>query len=277
MPRPRRTDKRTEAAVEDHPYERLSPATENYLLCLYKMREDLEFPTITQLTDYLRQLPATESLGTSVPSVAGMIRRMQKQDLVQLDTHKRIQFTKHGLRLGEYMAKRHRLAEWLVVRLIGMDLHRAHMEAHRLEHGMSPEFQERLMERLGCPKRSPFGRPIPRIGQVYKPANRLTLSEVPVNETYIVDRVPEDDIDLLRFLVESLIIPDEEITVLDAAPYLGVLAVANSNDQVSIGYDVAGKILVRPPVTNESRGNCAKMLICNNPTRAVLNKTIISS
>lgn len=37
--------------------ERLSPATENYLLCLYKMREDSEFPTITQLTEYLRQLP----------------------------------------------------------------------------------------------------------------------------------------------------------------------------------------------------------------------------
>ena len=31
--------------------ERLSPATENYLLCLYKMREDLEFPNVTQLTD----------------------------------------------------------------------------------------------------------------------------------------------------------------------------------------------------------------------------------
>ena len=226
--------------------ERLSPATENYLLCLYKMREDLEFPTITQLTDYLRQIPATESLGTSVPSVAGMIRRMHKQDLVHLDADKRIQFTKHGLRIGEDMARRHRLAEWLVVRLVGMDLHRAHAEAHRLEHGMSLDIQQRLMERLGSPKRSPFGRPIPGMGQVYKPANSLTLSEASVDETYIVDRVPEDDIDLLRFLVESLIIPDEEITVLDAAPYLGVLAVANSNGQVSMGYDVAGKILVRP-------------------------------
>ena len=93
--------------------------TENYLLCLYKMNEDSEFPTITQLTDYLRQLPATESLGTSVPSVAGMIRRMRKQGLVNLDTGKRILLTKQGLAIGEDMARRHRLAEWLVVRLIG--------------------------------------------------------------------------------------------------------------------------------------------------------------
>ena len=227
--------------------ERLSPATENYLLCLYKMREDFEFPTVTQLTEYLRQLPATESLGTTAPSVAGMIRRIQKQGLVELDTEKRIQLTEHGLEIGEDMARRHRLAEWLVVRVIGMDLHRAHMEAHRLEHGMSPEFQERLMERLGYPTKSPFGRRIPGMGQAHKPTDGLTLDVAPASTTYIVDRVPEDDIDLLRFLVESLIIPDQEITVLEATPYLGVLAIATSGGQVSIGYDVARKILVRPP------------------------------
>ena len=43
---------------------RLSPGTENYLLCLYKLWEDDEIPTITQLTDTLRQLPDTEGLGT---------------------------------------------------------------------------------------------------------------------------------------------------------------------------------------------------------------------
>ena len=40
--------------------DRLSPGTENYLLCLYKLLEDSEIPTITQLTDTLKQLPTTE-------------------------------------------------------------------------------------------------------------------------------------------------------------------------------------------------------------------------
>ena len=44
---------------------RLSPGTENYLLCLYKLWEDDEIPTITQLTDNLKQLPEAEGLGTS--------------------------------------------------------------------------------------------------------------------------------------------------------------------------------------------------------------------
>ncbi len=228
--------------------ERLSQTTENYLLCLYKMREDQEFPTITQLTDYLRQLPATESLGTSVPSVAGMIRRMQKQGLVKIDRDKRVQLTEYGLEIWEDMARRHRLAEWLVVRLIGMDLYRAHMEAHRLEHGMSPEFQERLIERLGRPKRSPFGRPIPGMAGDDQPADRMALDLAKEGDAYVVARVPEDDIDLLRFLVESEIIPDREITVAQAAPHLGVFKIATATEEVSIGYNVARKILVRPSV-----------------------------
>ena len=176
-----------------------------------------------------------------------MIRRIQKQGLVELDTEKRIQLTEHGLEIGEDMARRHRLAEWLVVRLIRMDLHRAHMEAHRLEHGVSPTFQERLMERLGYPEKSPFGRPIPGMARAHKATDSLTLDVAAVTAPYIVDRVPEDDINLLCFLVESLIIPDQEVTVLEATPYLGVLTMATSTDQVSLGYGVARQILVRPP------------------------------
>ena len=225
--------------------ERLSSGTENYLLCLYKLWEDSEIPTITQLTDTLKQLPIAEGLGTSVPSVAGMIRRMQRQVLVDIGPDKRIRLTKKGLEGAEDIARRHRLAEWLVVRLLGMDLYQAHNEAHRLEHGMSKEFEEKLVERLGYPKRSPFGRPIPGSGAPRMPANALTLDGATTDVTYIVERVPEEDAKLLRFLSESMIVPDNNITVLEATPYLGVLKVATQGDEVSIGYNVARQILVR--------------------------------
>jgi len=225
---------------------RLSPGTENYLLCLYKLWEDDETPTITQLTDSLRRLPETEGLGTSVPSVAGMIRRMQRQNLVEVGQDKRIRLTGQGLEGGEDIARRHRLAEWLVVKLLGMDLHQAHNEAHRLEHGMSQDFQEKLIERLGYPKRSPFGRPIPGSGEPKMPGGALTLDAAQLGETYVVDRVPEEDSQLLRFLVDSMIIPEQSITVDEAAPYLGVMEVTTPCDRVSIGYNVARQIVVRP-------------------------------
>ena len=230
--------------------QRLSPGTENYLLCLYKLWEDDETPTITQLTDALRQLPETEGLGTSVPSVAGMIRRMQRQTLVDVGPDKRIRLTKQGLEGGEDIARRHRLAEWLVVELLGMELYQAHNEAHRLEHGMSQDFQEKLTERLGYPKRSPFGRPIPGTGEPKMPADALTLDAANQGETYVVDRVPEEDAQLLRFLSDSMIVPEKTVRVAEATPYLGVMEVETQRDRVSIGYNVARQIVVRPNISD---------------------------
>ena len=158
MPRPRRaTAAQGDAANGEGQQDRLSPGTENYLLCLYRLWEDDEVPTVTQLTDALRRLPPTEGLGTSVPSVAGMIRRMARQQLVDVGTDKRIRLTKLGMEGGEDIARRHRLAEWMVVRLLGMDLHQAHNEAHRLEHGMSSQLMEKLVQKLDNPRRSPYG------------------------------------------------------------------------------------------------------------------------
>ena len=245
MPRRKMDNGQSRLMDAEQPYERLSSGTENYLLCLYKLWEDSEIPTITQLTDTLKQLPLTEGLGTSVPSVAGMIRRMQRQALVDIGQDKRIRLTKTGLEGAEDIARRHRLAEWLVVRLLGMELHQAHNEAHRLEHGMSPEFEEKLVERLGHPTRSPFGRPIPGSGEPRMPANSLTLDGATPDVAYIVTRVPEEDSKLLRYLVDSMIIPDQEIRVVAATPYLGVLEVSTQRETVSIGYNVARQILVR--------------------------------
>ena len=242
----RRITSRTEAAEEDLLQERLSPVTENYLLCLYKLWEESDVPTITRLADTLKQLPPTEGLGTSVPSVAGMVRRMQRQGLVEVGADKRIRLSGKGVEGGEDIVRRHRLAEWLVVRLMGMDLHRAHIEAHRLEHGMSPEFQEKLMERLGYPDRSPFGRPIPGTGSAKLPADVLTLDRATPKAAYEVDQIPEEDVELLQFLVEADIVPDHAIQVVELTPYLGVLVVSAGAEDISIGYNVARQIAVRP-------------------------------
>jgi len=231
---------------EDSGHGRLSPVTENYLLSLYNLWEDVEIPTVTELTDTLKELPSTEGLGTSVPSVSGMIRRMQKQGLVDVGTDKRIRLTQQGLSGGENIARRHRLAECLVVELLGMDLQEAHIEAHQLEHGMSPAFESKLMERLGSPNKSPFGRPIPGTGQPKSPENATTLDQASIDIPYIIERIPEEDPKLLGFLSDSQIIPNHGITIVEATPYLGVLMVATDKTQTSIGYTVAQQIMVLP-------------------------------
>ena len=247
MPRPRKaTAAHGEHTNGDGQNDRLSPGTENYLLCLYRLWEDDEVPTITQLTDALRRLPPTEGLGTSVPSVAGMIRRMARQQLVDIGPDKRIRLTRLGMEGGEDIARRHRLAEWMVVKLLGMDLHQAHSEAHRLEHGMSPQLMEKLVEKLDNPRRSPYGRPIPGTGEPKIPPNSLTLDAAEPGRSYVIDRVPEEDPQLLKFLSDSEIVPEQAVTVVGATPFLGVMEVAAGQGQVSMGFNVAHQIVVRP-------------------------------
>ena len=251
MPRPRQsTAAATTAASARTPpsngSERLSPVTENYLLSLYKMWEVAESPTLTQLTEALRQLPPTEGLGTSVPSVAGMLRRMEKQGLVAVGSDKRIRMTDRGKQEGENIARRHRLAEWLVVRLLGMELHQAHIEAHQLEHGMSSALVARLVEQLDNPTHSPFGWPIPGSGAASATPGAVTLDNAASGAPYVVDRVPEENSELLRFLDGARLVPGCRMTLLEVMPYLGVLRVETGVDQVSIGYDVAKQIVVRP-------------------------------
>ena len=174
-----------------------------------------------------------------------MIRRMEKQGLVEIGSDKRIRMTRKGLEGGEDIARRHRLVEWMVVKILGMDPHQAHIEAHRLEHGVSPQLEERLFELLEQPTKSPFGRPIPGTGEPKMPLGAITLDEAATNVSYVVERIPEEDSNLLRFLVDSHVVPDSTIEVSEAAPYLGVLTVATHTGQASVGYNVARQILVR--------------------------------
>lgn len=244
VPRPRKTP--TDAPKESALGERLSSVTENYLLSLYKMWEASESPTLTQLTEALRQLPPTEGLGTSVPSVSGMLRRMEKQGLVDIGKDKRIRMTERGKTEGESIARRHRLAEWLVVRMLGMELHEAHIEAHQLEHGMSPTLEAKLMERLGNPTHSPFGWPIPGSGAPAVSPDAVSLDQAVNGGTYVVDRVPEENIELLRFLDQANLVPGGRMTLAEAMPSVGVMHVETEVDRVSIGYNVARQIVVRP-------------------------------
>ena len=210
------------------------------------MWEGSESPTLTQLAEALRQLPPTEGLGTSVPSVAGMLRRMQEQELIDVGADKRIRLTQRGIAEGENIAQRHRLAEWMVVSLLGMELHEAHVEAHQLEHGMSETLVTRLKARLGNPTHSPFGWPIPGSGGPEATPGAVALDNAAAGAAYVVDRVPEENGELLKFLAGARLVPYHRVTLLEAMPYLGVMQVETEVDRVSIGYDVAGQIVVRP-------------------------------
>ena len=245
MTNPRNDSKGGPDAVLAAP-ERLSQVAENYLLSLYVLGEEGLRATSGQLAEYIRTLPAGEGLGTTLPSITGMLRRMAREGLVEMTASKEVKLTPRGVVLAEGMVRRHRLAERMVVDLLGLELHKAHEEAHRLEHAISPDLEVKIRERLGNPTTCPFGRPIPGSGYTPPPGPILALDQAQPEVGYCVDRVPEEDTELLRFLVELSILPDKKVTVVDASRHRGVITVRTESGEDALGYSVAARIWVRP-------------------------------
>jgi DtxR family Mn-dependent transcriptional regulator len=101
-----------------------------------------------------------ERLDRSAPSVSEMLDRMEVDGLL-LRNGRSISLTSEGIRLAETVIRRHRLAERLLVDVIGLEWHKAHVEAGRWEHVISAAVEEKLIALLGNPTTCPHGNPIP--------------------------------------------------------------------------------------------------------------------
>ncbi len=233
---------------------RLTPAVENYLLSIFMVAEQGLPVTNTSLVQQLRRAPASEGLGTSLPSVAGMLRRMQREGLVAFGDDRGIELTAEGARLAESIVRRHRLAERLVVDMLGLDIHRSHVEAHRLEHAISDELEERIRVVLGNPGTCPAGHPIP--GSDYTPCGgRMRLDEAPVGEPLIIDSIPEEDEALLEYLVVNGLVPGGETLIVESAPYRGVLTLKVGDMAPVLGSEAATRVWVCPLTCSQDCAN----------------------
>lgn len=211
-------------------------ASDDYLTTIYRLSHDEGQDVIAvRLADRLDITP---------PSVAGMLKRLQRDNLVEVDARKVIHLTPEGLRRAEQMVRRHRLAECLITDVLKIPWWRAYEEAHLLEHGLSDITEPRLFETLGKPTRSPFGYPIPGPDAPRK-LSMVTLADIAQGETVVIDRVFEEDEQLLQFFDEEGIRPGEDVSLEAVAPYRGTVTARLNGRAVVMGTQVAERIWVK--------------------------------
>lgn len=243
--RPNQGTRKTSGSRHRHGEIRLTQAMENYLLSIYLVVEQGLRVTNANLVAQLRRVPETEHLGTSLPSVSGMLRRMEREQLIRITESRDIGLTTTGNALAERMIRRHRLAARMIVDLLGVGLWDVNAQAHMLEHAISDEIENRIRARLNNPQTDPFGQPIPGSGYV-QPKNVVTLDQAPTGSEMIVDRIPEDDEELVKYLVEVNVLPGVWIKVEEVAPYRGVVSLTVDGRAAVLGYEVANRIMLRP-------------------------------
>jgi DtxR family transcriptional regulator, Mn-dependent transcriptional regulator len=137
------------------------------------------------------QARIAERLGRSAPSVSEMLERLILDGYVTREG-RRLSLTESGRTLAEKVVRKHRLAERLLVDVIGLEWHKVHREAGRWEHVISDDVEARLVELLGDPATCPHGNPIPGAHTPAPEVATRPLAEVAEGERVRLFRVSEE-------------------------------------------------------------------------------------
>ncbi|MHB8329700.1 MAG: metal-dependent transcriptional regulator [Acidimicrobiales bacterium] len=188
------------------------PPVEEYLETIQSLTEE-GTPVI--------QARIAERLGRSAPSVSEMLDRLAADGYIRR-SGRAIALTGRGRTLADSVIRKHRLAERLLVDVIGLPWHKAHVEAGRWEHVISDEVEARLVELLGNPVTCPHGNPIPGAsGGRQGAVGQISLAEVEPGGTVRLERITEEvelDMACLEYLDEHGCIPGRDAVVRSKAP-----------------------------------------------------------
>jgi DtxR family Mn-dependent transcriptional regulator len=197
--------------------------TEEYLEAILEIEEEGTIPIRARLV---------ERLGLSAPAVSETVNRLVEHGYAELLDDRSLRLTTKGRDVAISIVRRHRLAERLLVDVIGLEWEKVHKEADRWEHAISAEVEEKLVLLLGDPATCPHGNPIP--GSTHKvegPAS-TPLSQTspgPVVVRRISEKLEIDD-DAIAFLAAAELIPGSNAVVV-ASSAEGVRVTSKTGEQ----------------------------------------------
>lgn len=160
-----------------------------------------------------------------------------------------INLTEEGRSVATAVLRRHRLAERLLVDIIGISWSEAHLEAGRWEHVISDSVEERLVALLGDPATCPHGNPIPGSHNPSPgPSELLPLSDIEAGDRVRVERITEEveqDRASLVFLEGACLMPGIMAKVVEKQPD-GTLMLEIEGALRAIGAPLSHRLFVVP-------------------------------
>ena len=216
----------------------LSSSVQNYLKVIWGLGEWRREPVTTTII--------AEKMQLSNSSVSGALRRLAEQDLIHYTPYKAVELTEAGRRYAVEMVRRHRLLESFLVEVLGFGSDEVHAEAEDLEHAVSERLISRIDSYLGHPVRDPHGDPIPAVdGSVTLP-NAVRLSEVAAGTTVRVERVDDEDPELVLHLERHGVCFGAQITINESPAFSEtmIIQVFETNETMSLGPSATGALYV---------------------------------
>lgn len=225
----------------------LVDTTEMYLRTIYDLEEEGVVPLRARIAERLEQ---------SGPTVSQTVARMERDGLLRVAGDRHLELTDKGRELATSVMRKHRLAERLLVDIIGLPWEEVHAEACRWEHVMSEDVERRLVQVLDNPTVSPFGNPIPGLNVLgmdqahtnHDGTNLVRLTELPAGNSVavVVRQLTEHvqgDAALIGRLKEAGVVPNARVMVKTS---LGgdVTIVVSGHENVELPHEMAHAVKV---------------------------------
>lgn len=217
-----------------------SQSMEDYLETLYRLHLEGE---------PIRTTAIARALGLSPASVTEMLQHLAGEGFLQYRRYKGVNLTAKGVDAATNLVRRRGILVVFLTRVLDLPLEAAQAEAHRLEHALSPEVEERLCALLGNPQGVPgMEEDIPMCPEAPDrcPAcqvrSLLPLSALSDGHRAVVQAVLEDEMGALGLGRMGLDV-GADLQVLRSSP--DSVTVTVRGKRAKVGREVAQRVVVR--------------------------------
>lgn len=215
----------------------LNPASKEYLEAIFELGEEGQKILQARIGERLGLAPATVSEG---------IKRLAAEGLVTVDDKREVGLTDEGRVLAEALVRRHRLAERMLVDILGIPWHLCHEQAEDWEKVMTTEVEEAILAKLEGPPTCPHGNPIPGSGPVVPWSDLRSVAAMEPGDHGRLTRLLEDvelNHDVLKFLEDKRLMPGADLVLKDVAPD-GTRTLEVQGEMVALGGPLANNLWI---------------------------------
>jgi DtxR family transcriptional regulator, Mn-dependent transcriptional regulator len=212
-----------------------SVAVQDYLREIYKLQGEGALVKTSTLAGRMSVAP---------PSATEMVKRLAALGLAEHQLYRGVRLTRAGQRIALEVIRHHRLLELYLAKTFELGLDAVHDEADRLEHALSEKLEARIDEALSSPTQDPHGDPIPDARLRIVRAETRPLTALEPGEQATVERVPDSDGEVLRYLSTLALVPGQDVELLHAAPFGGPLTIRTSDGETAISRELGAQIRV---------------------------------
>ncbi|WP_405582735.1 metal-dependent transcriptional regulator [Streptomyces sp. NBC_01190] len=224
----------------------LIDTTEMYLRTILELEEEGVVPMRARIAERLDQ---------SGPTVSQTVARMERDGLLHVAGDRHLELSDEGRRTATRVMRKHRIAECLLVDVIGLEWEQVHAEACRWEHVMSEAVERRVLELLQHPTESPYGNPIPGLEELgesgaadpFLEEGMVSLNELRPGEagaSVVVRRIGEPiqtDAQVMYTLRRAGVQPGAVISVTSAP---GGVLVGSGGEAAELDSEIASHVFV---------------------------------